>query len=187
MLTNPIHLARAVTALRRGGVIAYATEAVWGLGCDPMQERAALHLLALKRRDIRKGMILVAAHIDQLTPFLHGLTPTQRDTLCRSWPGPITWLIPHNGAAPHWITGGRDTLAVRVSAHPSVAALCEAFGGPIVSTSANPAGRHPARTALAVRRYFPGQLDDILPGHIGTLGKPTTIRHLLTGATVRLG
>lgn len=187
MPSNTFHITRAVAALHHGGVIAYATEAVWGLGCDPLNEHAVLRLLALKQRDIRKGMILVAADVAQLAPFLHGLTPAQHRTLTSSWPGPNTWLIPNNGAAPHWITGGRNTVAVRVSAHPQVAALCHAFGGPVVSTSANPAGRAPARTALAVRRYFHGQLDDILPGRVGSTGKPTTIRHLLTGATVRPG
>lgn len=178
---------RAVRALRTGGVIAYATEAVWGLGCDPFNEEATLRLLALKQRDWRKGMILVAADRPQLAPFLTGLTAAQHETLAASWPGPNTWLVPNNGVAPPWVTGGRDTLAVRVSAHPQVAALCRAFGGPLVSTSANPAGCPPARTALAVRRYFRQQLDDILPGQVGGAGKPTTIRHLLSGAVVRPG
>ena len=185
MSANTFHLSRAVRALHDGGVIAYPTEAVWGLGCDPFNEVAALRLLALKQRDWRKGMILVAADIAQLAPFLHGLDKQHLQTLLASWPGPNTWLIPNNGAAPSWITGGRETLAVRVSGHPIVAALCDAFAGPVVSTSANPAGKPPARSALAVRRYFHTQLDDILPGGVGAQGKPTAIRCLLTGETVR--
>ncbi len=182
---NAFHLARAVRALRDGGVIAYPTEAVWGLGCDPLDEAAVLRLLALKQRNWQKGVILVAADMTQLAPYLHGLADDLLQTLRSSWPGPNTWLIPNNGNAPDWITGGRDTLAVRVSDHPLVSALCSAYGAAIVSTSANPSGKAPARSALAVRRYFHTQLDDILPGNLGTQQKPTRIRHLLTGETVR--
>lgn len=185
MLSNTFHIARAVRALDDGGVIAYPTEAVWGLGCDPLDEAAVLRLLALKQRDWRKGMILVAADMVQLAPYLHGLDAQQQQTLRDSWPGPTTWLVPNNGMAPDWITGGRDTLAVRVSNHPLVTALCRAFGGPVVSTSANPAGNRPARSALTVRRYFLTQLDDILPGAVGGQRQPTQIRNLLTGETVR--
>jgi L-threonylcarbamoyladenylate synthase len=185
MSANTFHLSRAVRALHDGGVIAYPTEAVWGLGCDPFNDVAALRLLALKQRDWRKGMILVAADIAQLTPFLYGLEAQHLQTLKASWPGPNTWLLPNNGAAPDWVTGGRETLAVRVSNHPTVAALCNAFGGPVVSTSANPAGKPPARSALSVRRYFDTQLDDILPGKLGGQRNPTRIRFLLSGEVAR--
>ena len=185
MHVNPQHIARAVRALNDGGVIAYPTEAVWGLGCDPLDEAAVVRLLALKQRNWRKGVILVAADMAQLAPYLHGLSQPQLQTLRESWPGPNTWLIPNNGAAPDWVTGGRATLAVRVSHHPLVSALCAAYGGAIVSTSANPAGKPPARSSLSVRCYFHTQLDDIVPGKLGAQKNPTTIRNLVTGAIVR--
>ena len=176
----------AVQAMRAGGVIAYPTEAVWGMGCDPMCEPAVDYLLQLKQRDWRKGVILVAADIAQLEPYLRGLDERSRQTLLASWPGPNTWLVPNNDAAPDWITGGRDTLAVRVTAHPLVVALCQQFGGAIVSTSANPAGKHPARTLLDVRRYFGDRLDVVVPGALGGLKNPTQIRDVISGDICRM-
>ncbi len=184
---SPLRLQFAVQALRVGGVIACPTEAVWGVSCDPFNEDAVLQLLALKQRDWRKGVILVAADIDQFAPFLLGLPAEKIVTMRASWPGPHTWLVPNNGAAPHWITGGRNTLALRVSAHPIVAALCTQFGGPLVSTSANPAGKPAARTLFAVRKYFGSQLDAVLPGHTGGQKNPTQIRDVMTGEVCRLG
>ena len=177
----------AVHALHAGGVIAYPTEAVWGVGCDPGNEDATLALLALKQRDWRKGVILVAADIEQFTPLLRGLPAERIATLRASWPGPNTWLVPNNGAAPDWISGGRRTVALRVSAHPLVAALCQQFGGPIVSTSANPAGKRPARTLFDLRNYFGTRLDAILPGNTGGQQNPTQIRDVMTGEICRFG
>lgn len=181
-----IRLPVAVHALRHGGVIAYPTEAVWGVGCDPHDEAAVRRLLALKRRDWRKGVILIAADIAQLEPYLRGLPAEKLATMRATWPGPHTWLVPDNGAAPHWITGGRPTLAVRVSAHPLVQALCRAYGGAIVSTSANPAGKPPARSINDVRRYFGNRLDAVLPGELGGQKNPTQIRDVMTGEICRL-
>ncbi len=180
-----IRIRRAATIMRRGGIVLYPTEGVWGLGCDPANERAVDRILALKRRKKSMGLILVGASIQQFEPYLTGVTPEQRNQLERSWPGPNTWLIPNNGEAPEWITGGRPSLAVRVSDHPLVVALCSAFNGPIVSTSANPHGLPPAKTSLKARDYFQGQVDDVLPGRVGASARPTAIRSLTTGDVIR--
>lgn len=184
--TNNFQLQRAVSVLRSGGVIAYPTEAVWGLGCDPHDEQAVLRLLALKQRDWRKGVILIAADVEQLMPYLRGLSEEKLSVLRASWPGPNTWLIPNNGTAPAWITGGRSTLAVRVTAHPLAAALCQQFGGALVSTSANRAGKKPARSVFDVRCSFGDTLDAVLPGALGGLQKPTQIRDVMTGEICRM-
>lgn len=110
--------------LRAGGVIAYPTEAVWGLGCDPWNEAAVRRLLALKGRPQEKGLILVAADIGQFDFLLHDLPPAWRERLARSWPGPNTWLVPHHHRLPAWITGRHASVALRVSDHPRVRALC---------------------------------------------------------------
>jgi L-threonylcarbamoyladenylate synthase len=184
MISNfRIHL--AVRALRAGGVIAYPTEGVWGLGCDPENPAAVLRLLELKQRNMAKGLVLVAADIDQFAPHLAGLPADQRQQLQASWPAALTWLVPGNGAAADWICGASDRVALRVSAHEVVAALSRAFGGPLVSTSANPSGRPAAMTALGVRRYFGDRLDYILGGELGGRGAPTPIRDLATGAFLR--
>ena len=175
----------AVCALRAGGVIACPTEAVWGLSCDPNNADAVAHLLALKRRPVAKGLILVAATEDQIGFLLAGLTGQQRATLADSWPGPATWLLPHLGQVPGWICGEHASVAVRVSDHPVVSALCSAWGGPLVSTSANRTGARPAREAFQVRRYFGDGLDYLLPGRIGVSGRPTPIRDITNGRIIR--
>ncbi len=184
---NQLRLRIAARVIRAGGLIAYPTEAVYGLGCDPRNERAVIRLLALKRRSIHKGLILIAADFAQLEPYLQPLAPPDRARLEATWPGPQTWLIPARTTVPRWLRGRHDTLAVRVTAHPLAAALCRACGHPLVSTSANRGGRPPARTALAVRRQMGRSLDDLLPGPTGGAAKPTAIGDLRTGQIVRSG
>lgn len=181
-----LRLRLAQHALAAGGVIACPTEAVWGLSCDPQNRSAVRRLLALKGRSPAKGLILVAATEQQLEFLLAGLLPSQRQVMSASWPGPTTWLVPHSGSVPSWIYGEHDTVAVRVSAHSVVSAVCSAWGGPLVSSSANPAGCRPARQGYQVKRYFGGLLDYQLPGAIGHSGRPTEIRDLASGRTIRL-
>lgn len=178
-------LERASRILGAGGVLAYPTEAVWGLGCEPLNRHAFARLLALKRRPLHKGVILVAADFAQLRSYLAPLSAAALAPVLDSWPGPNTWLLPVAPGVPAWLTGGRATLAVRVTAHPVASALCHAYGGPIVSTSANVSARPPARSALQVRRYFGDRLDFILPGDTGGLARPTPIRELATGKLLR--
>lgn len=179
---------RAVHTLATGGVIAYPTEAVWGLGCDPFNAAAVDRLLALKRRPAHKGLILVAADLAQIAPLLDSLPADQRAQLERTWPGPVTWLIPD---PHHWIPanvkGDFTSVAVRVSAHPVVHCLCRAWGGPLVSTSANRAGQPPFRSEWALRRHTLLQPDLIVPGQTQHLNKPTEIRDLPTGRIMRAG
>ncbi|WP_438951049.1 L-threonylcarbamoyladenylate synthase [Porticoccus sp.] len=182
---STIRVARAVDFLRSGGLIAYPTEAVWGLGCDPFAEATVMRLLALKKRRRDMGLILVAASMIQLESFLAGIPASDRRRLAASWPGPQTWLVPNNGYAPNWVTGGRETLALRVTDHPVAAALCRAYGGPLISTSANPHGLRPAMSLLKLNLYFHGQLDYVLPGFLGGLKSPTPIKNLITGEVVR--
>jgi len=181
---------QAAECLKQGGVIAYPTEAVWGLGCDPHNRQALERLLALKSRDPAKGVILIAASYEQVRPYmaesqLDALSHEKLQQLTRSWPGPNTWLVPTSDKVPGLVRGQHPLVAVRVTAHPLVQALCHAFGGPIVSTSANPAGEAPALNKETIHSYFADQLDFILEGELGGLGQPSTIRHLLTGETVR--
>ena len=170
--------------VRQGGVIAYPTEAVWGLGCDPWNMEAVFRLLALKERPLEKGLILVAADIAQFDFLLHDLPQSWRAQLQLSWPGANTWLVPHQNRLPEWITGMHDSVALRVSDHPRVRALC-AHSGPLVSTSANPAGRPAARSRLRVEQYFGGQLDAVLGGALGGRKNPSLIRDLRTGQVIR--
>lgn len=171
--------------IRAGGIVAYPTEAVFGLGCDPADSSAVSRLLTIKRRSPDKGLILVAACWSQLQPWVKPLPPRLEQRLRRSWPGPVTWLVPAADQCPSWLTGTHSTLAVRVSAHPLVHALCTAWGGALVSTSANKSNLRPARSVLEVQLRFATSIDLILPGPTGDRPQPTTIRDLVSGRIVR--
>jgi L-threonylcarbamoyladenylate synthase len=175
---------RVAQVVRQGGVIAYPTEAVWGLGCDPWNAEAVFRLLALKERPMEKGLILVADSIHQFDFLLADLPDAWQDRLASTWPGPNTWLVPHQDRLPEWIVGKHASVALRVSDHPLVRDLC-ALTGPLVSTSANPGGRPAARSRLRVEQYFPRQLDAVLDGPLGGRRNPSIIRDLLTGEVVR--
>lgn len=184
-MPSRLHYDLACHALAAGGVIAYPTEAVWGLGCEPLNEHACRRVTQLKGRGAGKGYILVASDFAQVAPFLKTLSRAQLKPALASWPGPVTWLLPAASWVPAYLTGGRNTLAVRVTAHANANALCAQYGGPIVSTSANPSGHAPARTLLQVQRQFGGKIDYLLPGALGGLAKPTPIRDLATRKVVR--
>jgi L-threonylcarbamoyladenylate synthase len=181
-------IAESATALRNGGVIAYPTEAVWGLGCDPFNEAAVTRLLAIKQRDVAKGLILIAGDHSQLAGLLDWdrLPRDRSDTVYASWPGPNTWIVPATARVPHWITGEHTGVAVRISAHPLVAVLCENFGGPLVSTSANLSGQPPAFARDQLDPALLARLDGVSSGETGGLAAPTVIRDAATGATLRL-
>ena len=184
---NPWHLRQAIRALGRGGVIACPTEGVFGLECNPFDCEAVFRLLELKQRPVQAGLILVAASFAQIKPLLK---PLPHDNECRviaTWPGPVTWLWPVFSDLPFWIRGNHGTIAVRVTNHPILATLCQHWGGPLISTSANPHGRNPARSALQVRNYFGDNIDFIVHGQLGNQQKPTQIRDVRDGAVVRPG
>lgn len=170
--------------IRQGGLIAYPTEAVFGLGCDPSNAEAVSRLLHLKQRDWRKGLILIAATADQLRPWVR-MPAADWEKLTQTWPAPLTWVVPASHQAPDWITGGRSEIAVRVTAHPIAAALARDAGTALVSTSANPAQRPAARSVLAVRRYFGDNLDMTIAGSVNRHARPSAIRHWPDGQWLR--
>ncbi len=178
-------LTQAARHVKAGGIIAYPTEAVYGLGCDPRDGAAVLRLLALKQRSLAKGLILIAARFEDLQPFIAPLPAETRSKVRKSWPGPVTWLLPATPEVPYWLRGSHAALAVRVTSHPLAAALCRACGGVLVSTSANISGRPPARSALAVRRCFGAGIDYVLSGALGGFDKPTPIIDGRSGRVVR--
>lgn len=186
MNTPPLlDTAAAVEQLQAGHVIAYPTEAVYGLGCDPRNADAVRRILEIKRRPMQKGLILIAAELAQLAPYVEPVDSTRMGEILRTWPGPFTWLLPAKPETPAWLTGDHDTLAVRVTAHPLAAALCRTAGTALVSTSANLSGLAPARTALQVRLQLGGQVDYILAGACGGQTRPSTIRDGRSGAAIR--
>jgi L-threonylcarbamoyladenylate synthase len=188
---NTWHLQQARRCVEQGGVIAYPTEAVWGLGCDPNNEQALQRILDLKQRPWQKGMLLVAASLQQLDDVLLPLSVNDRQQLDATWPGPVTWVLPCVESVSPLLRGEtlneQPMLAVRITAQPQLRALCQQTG-PLVSTSANPAGREPARSLVQLRQYFkPATLqqrngrnviDFVLPGSLGDQKQPSQIRTL---------
>lgn len=177
-------LRNIVRLLGSGGIIAYPTEGVFGLGCDPWNRHAVNRLLAIKKRSQSKGLIVIAAALDQLDALIEPLSESACARLEATWPGPVTWVLPARDA-PVWLRGDHATLAVRVTAHPVAAALCRAWGGPLVSTSANISTRPPARTGLAVHRQLGRQVDAIVSGQTQGAKGPTEIRDLTSERVIR--
>lgn len=168
-----------------GQLIAYPTEAVYGIGCDPKNLSALNSLLNLKTRDESKGFILIAADIAQLEPFIQPPTETELKQLNVHWPGPVTFVVRAKPDLPNLLTGGRDTLAVRVSSHPVVTELCTACGQALISTSANLSGKPALTDASSVLAELGHALAGVVDGSLGKLRSATPIYSLVSGKQLR--
>ncbi len=176
---------QAADILQHGGIIAYPTEAVFGLGCLPTQFDSIQRLLLIKQRPIEKGLILLAAEFSQLTPYLGDLAPEIVAKMLSSWPGPTTWVVPAAEQTPILIKGHFSTVAVRISAHPIVRKLCQQCQSAIISTSANISGQNMTYNSNEVRLQFADKLDYILDGALGDNDKPTIIRDAISNQLIR--
>ena len=180
-------LKQAASVIQAGGIIAYPTEGVYGLGCDSENSVTVERLLLLKQRPAKKGLILIASSIEQLEPYIKPLdTPTLKK-IKATWPGSVTWILPAYENIPPYLSREDKTIAVRVTAHPVAAALCTVTNQALVSTSANTSGHHPARTPLQVRNIFRNNIDYIVHGATGSTGTPTEIRDSKSGKILRSG
>jgi L-threonylcarbamoyladenylate synthase len=177
----------AAGLLGAGGVLAYPTEAVFGLGCDPHDHAAFERLFALKQRPPTQGVLLIAAEFSQVERYIElaDVPAVVLRQVRASWPGPYTWIFPRSAEVPAGVAGNHAGIALRVTAHEPAAALCRAFGGALVSTSANPHGRPPARAAQTVVEYFGDALTGLLDAPLGGQDQPTVIRDALSGAIIR--
>lgn len=177
----------AQEAYEAGGIIAYPTEAVFGLGCDPDNQSAVEKLLQLKQRSVSKGLILLASNYSQLLPYIDDskIPQDKRYTVLSRWPDCITQVVPANPSIAKYLTGDFTTIAVRVTSQPDVVALCKATNKPIVSTSANLSGTEPAITWQQVEAAFANTVDFIIKGETLGFAKPSTIINALTGEVYR--
>lgn len=178
------NLDEAAKAIARGGIIAYPTEGVFGLGCDPASEDVVEKLIHLKDRTTDKGLILIAAERAQIEPYTGSISQPVENKLQQSWPGPVTWILPAAVSTSALLTGGRRTIAARVTAFETAAALCHACGHALISTSANRSGESPCTTATEVASSFT-DLDYIFDHPVGTLSGPTPIFDGMTGKQLR--
>lgn len=185
MIPTRFQLHQAARIIKAGGVLAYPTEAIFGFGCDPDDGGAVERILAIKGRSATKGLILIAAAIEQILPFIAELPKLRAAEIRASWPGPTTWVLPATPKTPLWLTGGRTTIAARVTAHRGTADLCRACGMALVSTSANRSGRRPTRSSLTVRRWFKTDIDYLLPGACGAERRPSRMIDANSGEVLR--
>ncbi len=183
---TPCLATTAVRCLRQGGLIAYPAEGCYGIGCDPRNQVAVRALLRLKKRHPGQGLILVAAGEWQLRNWIApGYRGSKLGPARTTWPGPVTWLVPAAHWTPYWLRGGNPCVALRVTAHRQLAALCRATGSALVSTSANRHGMIAARTAHQVYDQFGSSLDWVIAGQPGHLRQHTEIRDLVSGHLLR--
>ncbi|MDQ1363670.1 MAG: L-threonylcarbamoyladenylate synthase [Pseudomonadota bacterium] len=185
-MSSRFGLQYAAQICRTGGIIAYPTESVYGLGCDPLNETSVYRLLGLKQRRVEKGLILLTDDLQKLLPFID-VSSQQQKQLLQQQEKPTTWLVAASELTPVWIRGAHAKVAVRITHHVVAAALCALLPYPVVSTSANPASKPPARNVLRIRQYFPGQIDAIVSSATDLRGKPSVIRDLATGEIIRAG
>ena len=185
MQHSMLSIGQAAEMLRAGDVIAYPTEAVYGLGCDPANDRALRAILSIKKRSADAGLILIAHSFDCLSPYIGVVSQEQLARAQATWPGHVTWLFPRSPSVSGLLAGSHKTIAVRITAHAVCRSLCAAFGGAIVSTSANPSGKPPAMNPQEVTAYFPDSLAGVVRGRLGGRSKPSEIRDLATGNLMR--
>lgn len=171
--------------LMQDGVIAYPTEAVYGLGCLPDSDSAIARILHIKDRDWRKGVILVASEVEQVIPYISDQGLELLDFLEAPQEHPVTWLMPVNDWVSPLLRGTHSKIAIRLSQHPTVRALCDATDSAIVSTSANRAGQAAFTKAHQVRNHFMDEIDQTVSGNVGDFNKPSAIIDAQTQTVIR--
>jgi len=171
----------------QGGIIAYPTEAVFGLGCDPDNLQAIEKLLTIKQRSKDKGLILLAASYQQLLPYIADelISSEQKSTILARWPNGVTQLLPKNNGLLALLSGKFDSIAVRLTNQADVVSLCNSVNKPIVSTSANLSGELPAKTWQEVEEKLAKQIDYLIKGKTLGYTQPSKIIDALTGETIR--
>jgi tRNA threonylcarbamoyl adenosine modification protein (Sua5/YciO/YrdC/YwlC family) len=184
---NKEPLLYASTIIRNGGLVACPTESIFGLDCDPNNNDAIKKLIRIKNRSFNKGFILAASSLNQLQPFISTLTNQQKEKILQINNLPITWIVPAKKDINPNLSGGRETIAIRVTQHPILQQLCDSLCSALISTSANPSDMPPAKSVVQVQEYFGTNVDYIIDGELGECKNPSEIRDLLTDEVIREG
>lgn len=171
-------LAAGASALAAGGLVAFPTETVYGLGANALDPHAVARIFAVKGRPTDHPLICHIASADDLAPLVAEVTPLAQALADAFWPGPLTLVLPRSAAVPDAVTGGRDTVAVRVPDHPLALELLRAFGGPVAAPSANRFGRPSPTRANDVRDELGDTVDVILDGGPCAIGVESTVLDL---------
>ncbi|MFC1511950.1 L-threonylcarbamoyladenylate synthase [Candidatus Latescibacterota bacterium] len=177
-------ITRAVVILRAGGVIVYPTETVYGIGCDPLDQRACERIQDLKGRRETKAMLLVASSRRQVEDMAGPLDPLASALADRFWPGPLTIVLKPAGTLPPHLLGPTGGGGFRVSSDPVSTALARELGRPLVSTSANKTGTQPLVTFEEACAQFERLVDLVLPPAEKLSGVPSTLVDVTSGRLV---
>ena len=182
-MASDFSIRHAAHIIRQGGVIAYPTDTIYGLGCDPYNLQAIELINTIKQRPLDKQFILLAAHIDQIKPLTQ--LDEEQEKIITQKTEPTSWIVSANKNTPPWLVDENNTVTIRISNHPNIKRLCEALGHAIISTSANVSGKTPARNTLDLHKYFHSCVDKILASDKKQMGKPSKIIRLCDNETIR--
>jgi len=175
----------AVATVQSGGLLVYPTEGVYGIGCDYRNQSTVLRLLQLKKRKIQQGLVLIASHIDQVLCLIQPLDRLHLARALKTWPGHHTWVFPASSLAPKWVTGSHDSVAIRVTEHPTVKALCDHLGHALISTSANISGQVTPNKSQEIQDIWGNQVNYYLDLPLGGANQPSPIRLASDGRQLR--
>ena len=183
---SPWALNRFAHAVSQGAIFGYPTDTIWGFGCHPLIASSVARILQIKNRKPDKGLILLSSRLDYCAAYV-GLDLEQLEPVRSSTDHPTTWLVPASRNCPLWIRGNYPTVAIRITRHPLLDYLCDRLQAPIVSTSANRARKSTVRNSVQMRKQFGDELDFIVSGFATGSNRPSEIKSLLKGTTIRGG
>jgi L-threonylcarbamoyladenylate synthase len=182
-MASDFPIRHAAHIIRSGGIIAYPTDTIYGLGCDPHNADAVDSINLLKQRPPNKPFILLAGHIDQIAPLIT-ISKEQKNLITQA-AEPTSWIVTASPHAPAWLTDKQNSLTIRISNNAIVKKLCGVLGHAIVSTSANPAGKKPASNSLELHQYFHNHVDKILASQKKLTARPSKIIRLCDNRIIR--
>jgi L-threonylcarbamoyladenylate synthase len=182
-MASDFSIRHAAHIIRNGGIIAYPTDTIYGLGCDPYNACAVDSINRLKQRPLNKQFILLAGHIDQIKPLV--VINEEQENLIAQTSVPTSWIASASQQTPAWLTDKQNTLTVRISSNDTVKKLCDTLGHAIISTSANPSGKTPARNSIELHKYFHNTVHKILASHQILTARPSKIIRLCDNCVIR--
>jgi len=182
-MASDFSIRHAAYIINNGGVIAYPTDTIYGLGCDPYNQEAVERINLIKCRPHNKQFILLAGNIDQVKPLID-ISDRQQENIIRKTE-PTSWIVKASKRAPAWLTDADNQLTIRISKHPLVQKLCQRLGHALISTSANISGRNPAKNSLQIHSYFHSSIDKILATNKSLTARPSTIIRLNDNTIIR--
>ena len=182
-MASDFSIRHAAHVIRHGGIIAYPTDTIYGLGCDPFNVDAVERINTIKQRPANKQFILLAGHIDQIRSLI--VLDNDQESLISESTEPTSWIVTASHHAPDWLIDKNNTLTFRISKHDIVQKLCNALGHAVISTSANISGKAPAKNSLEIHRYFHGKVDKILASNQKLTARPSKIIRLCDNHVIR--